>query len=86
MDQFTRRIVGADQPVNMPFGQLGQLGLGIVNPDALRMTFYRAEGPSYVVAAEAEGDTRVKAPGWPGLTIAFGELWKPSPLERADGA
>ncbi len=35
---------------------------------------YRAEGPSYVVAAEAEGDTTVEASGWPGLTIAVGEL------------
>ena len=58
----------------------------IVDPDALRIAFYRAEGPSYVVAAVAEGDTTVEAPGWPGLTIAVGELWKPSPLERREGS
>ena len=45
-----------------------------VDPDAVRIAFYRAEGSSYVVAAEAEGDTTVEAPGWPGLTIAVGEL------------
>ena len=68
------------------YAALGIPHYWIVDPDALRIAFYRAEGQSYVMAAEAEGDTTVEAPGWPGLTIAVGELWKPSPLERADGA
>ena len=68
------------------YAELGIPHYWIVDPDALRVAFYRAKGPRYVVAAEAEGDTTVEAPGWPGLTIAVGELWKPSPLERPDGA
>ena len=36
----------------------------------------------YLVSAEAEGNATLEVPGWPGLTIAVGELWKPSPLER----
>ena len=68
------------------YAELGIPHYWIVDPDALRIVFYSAEGRRYVVAAEAEGDTTVVAPGWPGLTIAVGELWKPSPLERADGA
>jgi len=68
------------------YAELGIPHYWIVDPEALRIAFYRAEGTSYVVAADAEGDTTVEAPGWPGLTIAIGELWKPSPLERADGA
>jgi len=68
------------------YAELGIPHYWIVDPDALRIVFHSAEGPSYVVAADAEGDTTVEAPGWPGLTIAVGELWQPSPLERADGA
>ena len=68
------------------YAELGVPHYWIVDPDALRITFYRAEGQRYVVAAEADGDTTVDAPGWPGLTIAVGELWEPSPLARTNGA
>ena len=68
------------------YAELGIPHYWIVDPDAVRIALYRTEGPRYVVAAEADGDTTVEAPGWPGLTIAVGELWKPSPLERAEGA
>ena len=68
------------------YAELGIPHYWIVDPDAMRIVFYRAEGASYVVAGDAEGDTTVEAPGWPGLTIAVGELWQPSPLERADRA
>ena len=47
------------------YAQLGIPHYWIVDPDALRIAFDSAEGPSYVVAAEAEGDTTVEAPGWP---------------------
>ncbi len=63
------------------YAELGIPHYWIVDPDAVRIVFYSAEGSSYVVAADADGDTTVEAPGWPGLTIAVGELWKPSPLE-----
>ena len=68
------------------YAELGIPHYWIVDPDALRIAFHRAEGSSYVVAADAEGDTTVEAPDWLGLTIAVDELWTPSPLERADGA
>ncbi len=66
------------------YAELGIPHYCIVDPDAVRIAFYSAEGPSYVVAADAEGDTTVEAPDWLGLTIAVGELWKPSPLFPPD--
>ncbi len=46
------------------YAALGIPHYWVVDPDALRIAFYTAEGPSYVVAADAEGDTTVEAPGW----------------------
>jgi len=67
------------------YAELGVPHYWIVDPDARRLVCHRAEAGRYVASAEAEGDAMLEVPGWPGLTIAIGELWKPSPLERRSG-
>jgi len=58
------------------YAALGIPHYWLVDPEAGRIECYRAEAGAYTLALEAQGDTTLGFPDWPGLTIALAELWR----------
>lgn len=58
------------------YAELGVRHYWIVDPDRRRIECYRAEGTAYALVAEAEGDTTLTHPDWPGFTVSLGALWR----------
>jgi Uma2 family endonuclease len=48
----------------------------LVDPEASRLEWYRAEAGAYVPVAQGEGNASLSHPDWPGLTLTLGDLWR----------
>jgi Uma2 family endonuclease len=48
----------------------------LVDPDLQRLECYRNEGGTFVLAASAAGSESIGAPGFEGLTVDLGALWR----------
>ena len=58
------------------YGALGVVHYWMVEPEARRIACYRLAAGEYAMLVQAEGDTVLVHPDWPGLTIPLAELWQ----------
>ncbi len=58
------------------YAELGVSHYWIVDPDGKRVECYRLEDGVFRQRIEAEGDTTLEHPDWPGLVVDLAALWR----------